>query len=174
MRTFYKQILDRTYEIFGSRQTDNMEPDQITFLLNALENVSSMYAYISEEDQKKIINKRMITDKDYKNINARLIAGWFEQDGKIFFKEVSHEPSKEFEPATEERKEFWLSEWKKVLDKIETNFAAPTKGNGAKLREQLESNGIVKPPQESIALEDACAKTGDYAEPETKNEKDVN
>jgi len=145
MRTFYKQILDRTYEIFGSRQTENMDEDQIVFLLNALENVSKMYAYIPEEQQKAIINKRMITDKEYKNINVRLIASWFEQDGKIFYREVSQLPN---EPtakplegdARDKAIEKYLESIGRIVVKLDAN---KPKGSGSRLRENLEGAGII-------------------------------
>jgi len=160
MRTFYKQILDRTYEIFGARQTENMEEDQIVFLLNALENVSKMYAYIPEEQQKAIINKRMITDKDYKNINVRLIASWFEQDGKIFYKEVSQLPNEPTaKPLEGEAREKAINEYLAAIAKAELNFTQATtevKGNGAKMREQLESNGIVNPPTHFCLKTNIC------------------
>lgn len=91
MRDFFKkEVLARTYEIFGVNQLEKMEDDQITFLLDALDNVSQLYDYIPQAEQKKIINKRLLTDRDFRNINARLIAGWFEMDGKIFFTQKHH------------------------------------------------------------------------------------
>jgi hypothetical protein len=137
MRTFYKQILERTYEIFGVSQLAKMDDDQIVFLLDALERVSSLYNYISEDDQKTIINKRLITDKDYNNINARLIATWFEQDGKIFFKEVAHKETKEYQPATDEQKAFWLEEWRKQLNSITSNFEVRPVSHAELMRERL-------------------------------------
>ena len=159
MRTFYKQILDRTYEIFGARQTDNMEPDQITFLLNALENVSSMYSYIAKEDQQKIINKRMITDKEYKNINARLIAGWFEQDGKIFFIQACHKDAQQpedYKPLEGDDRDKAIQNFLDAVANATTTLTDATterKGSGSRLKENLNSHNIVRPQYEAVREE---------------------
>ena len=165
MIDYFKQILEETYETFGTRQCENMDDEQYTRLLDKLVFVSSLYPYIPEDEQKKIIDKRLVTDKEYRNINARLISTWLELDGKIFFKEVAHEPTVTHEPVTEERKQYWLDEWQKVLKQIETNFSANTerKGNGARMREQLDNAGIVvkEAPKENTALEDSVGKICD-------------
>ena len=162
MRAFYKTILSRTYEIFGVNQLEKMDDGQITFLLDALENVSKLYDYISHEDQQKIINKRMVTDREYRNINARLIAGWFELDGKIFFKEVSHIPTEETKPPLEgEEREKWLELWKKELAKVQSSvIVTEVKGNGQRMREALDNSGIAKSPSalEQYLLEEEKKK----------------
>lgn len=143
MRDFYKQILSRTYEIFGVNQLAKMEDEQVTYLLDALERVSALYNYISPEDQQTIINKRLITDKDYSNINARLIASWFEQDGKVFFKGTSSyvEPEVKAEPLTGEEREKWLKKWQEEVAKFNaTNSETEQKNSGSRMREQLYGN----------------------------------
>lgn len=175
MRDFYKkQVLDRTYEIFGVRQTDEdkMSEDDIRFLLDGLCQVSKNYAYIPEEEQKKIISACMISDKTYRNINLRLVAGWLELNGKKYFTEVAHEPTVEHEPATPEQRERRLKEWQKMLSEVNTSFTSTeVKGRGAIMKENLERGGIIHnpiPPEES-ALNDHCQQqVEEYEKTSTK------
>lgn len=155
MREFFKkEVLDRTYEIFGVRQTDEekMSDDDIKFLLDGLCQVSKNYSYIPEEDQKNIIRACMLSDKTYRNINLRLVAGWLELNGKKWFTEIAHretKPDENYKPLEGEEREKMLALWQKSLLQMTESFTEATKpkGNGAKLREQLESNGIVHPPE---------------------------
>lgn len=142
MRDFYKQTLSRTYEIFGVNQLAKMEDEQVTYLLDALERVSALYNYISPEDQQTIINKRLITDKDYSNINARLIASWFEQDGKVFFKGTSSyvEPEVKAEPLTGEARDKAIENYLQAIAKTENNFIVKPVSNAELLREKFHGN----------------------------------
>lgn len=142
MRDFYKQILNRTYEIFGVNQLAKMEDEQVTYLLDALDRVSALYNYISPEDQQTIINKRLITDKDYSNINARLIASWFEQDGKVFFKGTSSyvEPEQKAEPLTGEARDKAIENYLQVIAQAENNFTVKPVSKGELMRESLKQN----------------------------------
>lgn len=142
MRDFYKQTLSRTYEIFGVNQLAKMEDEQVTYLLDALERVSALYNYISPEDQQTIINKRLITDKDYSNINARLIASWFEQDGKVFFKGTSSyvETEVKAEPLTGEARDKAIENYLKAIAQTQTNFEVKPVSQGELIRESLRQN----------------------------------
>lgn len=161
MRDFFKkQVLARTYEIFGVNQLEKMEDDQITFLLDALENVSQLYDYIPQVEQKKIINKRLLTDRDFRNINARLIAGWFEMDGKIFFTQKHHkenEADPNYKPLEGEERDNAIQTYLDALAKVQLNFTVgeEKKGNGARMREQLDAVAP-KPIEEKSALDEYC------------------
>ncbi len=151
MRAFYKQILSRTYEIFGVNQLEKMSDEQVTYLLDTLERVSELYPYLSKENQQKIINKRLITDKEYRNINARLISGWFDIDGKVFFQESAHkqnEVAEDYKPLEGTDREAMLKMWENTLKSVNETFAdkLERKGSGQRLRENLEGAGIVIPP----------------------------
>ena len=148
MRAFYKQILSDFHIYCGNRsQMRDWSDDELSKLLDVLCRVSTLYAYIADEDQQKIINACLIKDLEYTTLNARTVAKWLEQNGKIFFKEVAHQPIEKFEPVDEQTRERYLKEWEKALLQVETNFTAPTKGNGERMREQFEKAGIVKPPK---------------------------
>jgi hypothetical protein len=147
MRDFFKkEVLDRTYEIFGVRQTDEdkMSDEDIKFLLDGLCQVSKNYAYIPEAEQKKIISACMISDKTYRNINLRLVAGWLEQNGKKYFTEVAHIPTEITKPPlTGQARDKAIQEYLDAIARAETNFtSAMTEGRGAKMREQLDKAGV--------------------------------
>jgi hypothetical protein len=122
MRKFFQTILENLYIYCGNRQIEKMDDTEITALLDALCRVSEVYSYIPEEDQKSIIQKCLVEDKEYQNINARLVSKWLEINGKKFFQEIAHKETVYHEPATAEQRAHWLSEWQKELDKINTNF----------------------------------------------------
>lgn len=158
MRDFFKkEVLDRTYEIFGVRQTDEekMSDDDIKFLLDGLCQVSKNYAYIPEEDQKNIIRACMLSDKTYRNINLRLVAGWLEQNGKKWFTEVAHRQTEEQPtPVDGEERERWLKIWEETLKQVEQTFPSQRgKTTGERMREQLDQ---VAPIPEPSALDEYC------------------
>lgn len=164
MRDFFKkEVLARTYEIFGVRQTDEekMSDDDIKFLLDGLCQVSKNYAYIPEEDQKNIIRACMLSDKTYRNINLRLVAGWLEQNGKKWFTELAHKETVIVHPPLEgEARDKMIQEALDAIAKVNLNFEAEKpKGNGARMREQLDAVAPRPPQTETSALEEACGVT---------------
>ena len=140
MRDFFKNKLTNLYFYCGNRQIDKMADDEITMLLDALCNVSKLYNYIPEPEQKRIIEKCLLEDKEYQNLNARLISKWLELNGKKFFTEEAHKETKEYQPATQEQKDFWLQEWRKELDKVTSNFEVRPVSKGEMMRERLYGN----------------------------------
>lgn len=155
MRDFFKrEVLDRTYEIFGVRQTDEekMSDDDIKFLLDGLCQVSKNYSYIPEEDQKNIIRACMLSDKTYRNINLRLVAGWLELNGKKWFTEIAHRETKQdenYKPLEGEEREAMLKMWQNALQNMNESLteALKPKGSGSRLRENLEANNLVVSPE---------------------------
>lgn len=169
MRDFFKkEVLDRTYEIFGVRQTDEekMSDDDIKFLLDGLCQVSKNYAYIPEEDQKNIIRACMLSDKTYRNINLRLVAGWLELNGKKWFTEIAHKESEvpaNYKPLEGAERDAMLTMWQNALRQMNDSFTEATKpkGNGQRMKEKLDSAGVKfdetkHQPIEKSALEEYC------------------
>lgn len=162
MRDYFRSILKNLYVYAGVNQLEKMDDDAIRMLLNALENVSKMYSYIPEEKQKEIIDKCLLTDKEYRNINARLIAKWLEENGKHYHQQECHKgriTEEEYMPLEGEARDKAIQEYLNAISKAETNFtSAIIKGSGQQMKEQLESAGIVHnpiPPEES-ALNEYC------------------
>lgn len=161
MRDFFKQILSNLYIYCGNRQIDKMTDDEIKILLDALERMSKIYSYIPEEKQKEIILTCLVSDREYQNINVRTVSKWLEQNGKVFFQQEAHIPSEPTKPPVEgEEREKWLEIWRQTLAKVEQTYPSQrVRGNGERMREQLDGAGIVKPPTETSALEEACGVT---------------
>lgn len=137
MRAFFQTILENLYIYCGNRQIEKMDDTEVTALLDALCRVSALYNYIPEDDQKTIIEKCLVEDKDYQNINARLVSKWLEINGKKFFQEIAHKETVHHEPATPEQRSHWLAEWQKELDKINTNFEIRPISRAEMMREQF-------------------------------------
>lgn len=144
MRDFFKkEVLDRTYEIFGALQTaeDKMSEDDVKYLLDGLCQVSKTYAYIPEEEQKKIIKHCMLTDMSYRNINLRLVSGWLEQNGRKFFTELAHKESlteEDYMPVQGEERDKWLEIWQQTLKQVEATYPSQrVQRGGSKMRDEF-------------------------------------
>lgn len=149
MREFFKNIILNLYIYCGNRQADKMTDEELKILLDALCRMSStIYSYIPEDKQKEIIQACLISDKEYQNINVRVVSKWLDQNGKIFFKETAHKPNEQTAPPLEgEAREKAIQEFLTALSKVETNFGtAEVKGNGQRMREALDNSGIAKSP----------------------------
>lgn len=144
MRAFFKDILLNLYIYCGNRQADKMTVEEVDTLLTALERMSKIYSYIPEEKQKEIILTCLVSDREYQNINVRTVSKWLEQNGKVFFQQECHVPTEQTaQPLTGEERERWLKKWEKALGETVDQFAERTiKGNGAKMREQLDEAGV--------------------------------
>jgi hypothetical protein len=96
-----------------------MTDTEITTLLDALCYISRLFNYIPEPEQQRIIRQCLMSDKEYQNLNARLINKWLSDNGKIFFKEEAHqekEPSGK--PLTIEEAQPYIDQIKANLEKI--------------------------------------------------------
>jgi hypothetical protein len=165
MREYYRNVLNNLYIWCGTNQVEKMTDEAITMLLNALENVSKVYSYIPEEKQKEIIDKCLISDKEYRNINARQVSKWLEENGKHYFQQECHQQTEIVaEPLTGEAREKRLAEWQKALLNIDTSFTQPVKGSGSKLREQMDRVAPIK--QEHSALDEHCKQQAEETKPE--------
>lgn len=175
MRKFFKDIIFDLYNYCGNRQADKMSNDEIEKLIDVLERVSKLYDYIPEEKQKEIIEAQLLRDKDYQNINARLISKWLEENGKHFFTQQHHkeklgETNKP--PLEGEERDKAIQTYLDALAKVQLNFSGgeEKKGNGARMREQLDNAGIIAPkaPEDDL-LVDAIRHPENYDKPEGEN-----
>ena len=143
MRDFYRGIISNLYIYCGNRQAEKMEDDDITVLLNLLENVSKRFSYIPEEEQKKIILQCLETDTTYQNINVRLISNWLMLNGKKWFKEEAHQEREEIEGeiVTGEARDKWIQTYLETVAKVEVETnpgkTQEYKGGGTRLRENI-------------------------------------
>jgi len=142
MRDFYKNILENLYIYCGNRQIDKMSDSDITELLDALENISKLFDYIPEEEQKAIIKRCLLSDKDYQNLNVRLIHRWLSENGKMYFKEEAHTPIQFYEPAPREVADKYIEQFKANLQKIGNKTIIPITD------EEINQEGKEKPQGE--------------------------
>lgn len=140
MRDYFKNIILNLYIYCGNRQAEKMTDDESKMLLDALCRVSAIYNYIPEEEQKRIIDKCLLEDKEYQNINARLISKWLEVNSKKFFTEEAHKETVVFEFVTGEERAKWLEKWKQALDKIDSSFTVKPVSNAELMREKMLGN----------------------------------
>lgn len=155
MQEFYGEVLTNLYVYCGNRQAEKMTDEEIDLLIKVLCKVSKVYSYIPEEEQQRIIEKCLIEDKDYQNINARIVSKWLEQNGKKYFHEEAHKETKEFEPATPEQREKHLKEWEKALLNIQDEFSVKHVSKAELMREQLygkdaKPTGYIPPSAEQV------------------------
>lgn len=159
MRNFFKDKLNNLYIYCGNRQLDKMSDPEITALLDALERVSKVYGYIPEEHQKQIIEKCLIEDKEYQNLNARLISKWLEVNGKVFFIQKHHEEKTQpenYKPLEGEERDRAINEYLGVLAKTTSELSYnQNKGSGSRLRENLDQHGIIQPPNKTLEESEA-------------------
>lgn len=167
MREFFKECVLNLYSYCGNRQAEKMTDEELKFLYDSLERISKLYSYIPEERQKEIIMNCLLTDKEYQNINVRTVAKWLELNGKHYHKEQAHQTiESNARPLEGEERAKWIETYLQAIASVTTNFTdgLEQKGNGARLREQLESSGIKKDPKKVSALEAACGVTEEMKE----------
>lgn len=161
MREFFKSIVVNLYSYCGNRQAEKMTDEELTLLYDALCRVSKIYDYIPEEKQKEIIEAQLLRDKEYQNINARLISKWLEENGKHFFTQQHHRErltEADYTPLEGEERDKAIQTYLDALARVQLNFSGgeEQKGNGARMREQLDNAGIVAPQKETSALDEYC------------------
>lgn len=186
MRQFYKHIVANLYTYCGNRQAEKMTDEELKTLYDALERVSKLYAYIPEEKQKEIIEAQLIKDKEYQNINARLISRWLEENGKQYFVQECHRQDKgrlteaDYTPLQGEARDKAIQTALEAIAKVGHPEAIVTPvGGGSRMREQFRGLATAPPKPEEMpapkapsALDEFCAGTGDYANTnETKTEQ---
>lgn len=188
MREYFKQIILNLYLYIGNRQAEKMTEEEVKGLLDALERVSKLYDYIPLEKQKDIINGCLISDKDYQNINARLIAKWLEQNGKVYFTQEHHHADKgklteaDYTPVEGEQREAYIQQFLNAIANATTNFEhAASVGGGQRMREHfatLPSEEIKPDPKlkrrEATAFEEACGITNDMLNEKPESQDTIN
>lgn len=174
MREFLKDKIFDLYLYCGNRQENKMTNEEIEKLLDVLEKVCKVYDYIPEEKQKEIIEAQLLRDKEYQNINARLISKWLEENGKHFFTQQHHRDKsseQDYKPLEGEDRDKAIQNYLKELAKVNTQFnVTAIKGSGSKMREQLDQVApIPQTKPEDSALNEYLTQQAN----ETTNEKGI-
>lgn len=95
MRTFFKTELKTLYAKTQLRQYETISAmpdaaDQFKILLDSLEHVCRQFNYIPETAQQNIIRERILSDKDFIGLNAKVVYKWFMEVRDTYFKESAH------------------------------------------------------------------------------------
>ncbi len=95
MKDFFKQCLKDLEPLTGIRQLYFLESDledgarKLDVLLSGMVTTSTMFPYITEETQKKIIREMMVKDQDYDSLNSRVIHKWLNQHKEFYYLEAN-------------------------------------------------------------------------------------
>lgn len=82
MKDFYTQCLKDLFAFTGIEQVRWMLLDlkdgerNFDLCVEGMVQVSKLHDYISEDEQKRIVRRMMVEDKDYTNLNARTVYRW--------------------------------------------------------------------------------------------------
>lgn len=95
MRAFFKQELETLYAKTQLRQYETISamPDaanQFKILLDSLEHVCRQFSYIPPTAQQNIIRERILSDKDFIGLNAKVVYKWFIEVRDTYYKESAH------------------------------------------------------------------------------------
>lgn len=124
MRAFFLDLLNNLDKLAGLRQLENIQASsadpkaEINELLSVLVNTANMFSYIPEQDQKNIIYSMVITDPEFKGLNARMIYKCLSQNKDRYFRESQHIQEKQpedWQPLTGEARLARLKEWQQAL-----------------------------------------------------------
>lgn len=130
MREFFKQKLKNLKAETGLNQWENFSsmPDaveQFEILFDAIDRVCEQFNYIPDESKKTIVNEQILSDPDFKGLNAKIVWKWFNQVKDRYFKEAAHVPTESAPPVAYED----LSpETKKKYDEFLASLLDDSKG----------------------------------------------
>lgn len=153
MREFFKSQLKKLH-LIGIRQVDYLSKDDIEILLDELVRITNKFSYIPEARQQVEIEKQLIEDLDAKDgLTLRNVWKWMYKISPLFWNStrMSEQELTPQEPISDERREYWLDEWRKALDQMNDNFTQAGKGSGSRLREAMDQ--IAKKPVEEVGGE---------------------
>ncbi len=95
MRDFFKQELITLYAKTQLRQYESITAmqdasEQFKILFDSLEHVCRQFNYIPETAQQNIIRERILSDKDFIGLNAKVVYKWFMEVRDTYYKESAH------------------------------------------------------------------------------------
>lgn len=135
MREFYLNLLNNLDKLAGLKQLDKIYAShgenreaaktEIRNLLEILCRVSSMFPYIPEDEQMKIINLAVLTE-EFPTLNGNTVYKWLARHKDKFFKEIHHQETQpQAEPLTGEARAAKLDEWLKSLSSFDQMSGGP-------------------------------------------------
>ena len=151
MREFFKEQLEQLRAMTGSRQVEFMSEEEVTLLLDKLCVYSRQFSRIPIERQMSEVEKQLIEDPEFTTLNPRIFFKWMLRIAGQYSVMTEQDLTSQVDaPILEgEKRDYWLNEWKKSIEQMQTNFTQAGKGGGSRLKESLgiekaESIGVVK------------------------------
>lgn len=126
MKDFFTECLKDLYSITGIEQVRWMQNDlkdgkrNFDLCVDSMVKTCELFDYIPEDEQKKIIRRMMIEDKDYTGLNSRTVYKWLALFKDSYFRGQTHHVEIEHNPAPPEVADKYLKEWSESLSKIGT------------------------------------------------------
>lgn len=124
MRRFFFDLLSKLDKLTGMKQMEKMQscenPEkEIGELLDILCRVSDQFPIIPKKDQQAIINQAVISDAEFKGLNAHIVYKWLSANKDRYFREVAHIPNEQdpdWRPVEGEQRQEWLKRWAQSLE----------------------------------------------------------
>lgn len=123
MREFFKKELDSLYLKTGLRQHANISAmpkaeEQFTVLFDLLEAECNRFPFMPDADKQAWLLERIMTDGDFQGFNPKIVNKWLREVYVRYIPNQSDYVEINREPASQERADYWIGEWKKALAKI--------------------------------------------------------
>lgn len=127
MKEFLLNLLNNLDKLAGLRQIENIYAAhsdanearrEINTLLDLLVNICNQFHYIPDQDKQNIIHHNVVTDQDFKSLNARIVYKWLNAQKDKYYKELAHIPTVETETVeivTGQKRDEYYEQWLKAL-----------------------------------------------------------
>lgn len=96
MNEFFTQCMKDLYALTGIEQVRWMQNDlkdgkrNFDLCVEGMAQVSKQFAYIPEDEQKKIVRRMMVEDKDYTGLNSRVVYKWLALFKDVYWSDQTH------------------------------------------------------------------------------------
>lgn len=125
MRAYFLNLLNNLDKLAGLKQLDKIHAlypgnkeavkKEINELLDACCNASSLFPFIPEEDQQKILTHFVITE-EFPSLNAAMVYKALNRQKDKYYKESHHIEKQSDPPLTGEARQKKLAEWLEALN----------------------------------------------------------
>lgn len=147
MREYFLDILNNLDKLAGLKQLDKIYAacgddkgaaiTEVNKLINGLVRASTMFPFIPEADQQKIIDHAVISE-EFPSLNANVVYHWLNKHKDRYFKESHHveSPQPAAEPLTGEARQAKIQEWLKILGQMQNSMVTTGKMSPQEFKEK--------------------------------------